>query len=339
VQDIHNLKLLKYISENLFFKSLNCFSILEVNYCSPLFEKRLRQLFSTTPAQFDIFLALKNDFTIGINYDGESFNLHLFHLYLTLYELEAVLQWFNWLLFRRDVDKLPYSFKKAKALVSFFDNVGLHGYNFWHKSQFGLVNTNTGVTLLKLKKKWRFWRAFKKYLLFDKDHVFVKFKWLHNHKRLLNYQHFESYAIAAQFKLRRVYQKKISKARLLSYLVAIEYRVDLLSTRLFKVKSTRWIWIFLHLGYLSINLKRTKKNYILKKKDLLFGWFLVKNFVFFRKLRIRAHAPTPYIFLEFEPLINSYICLSLPIKYLTRSITKDRLFENKFIKYSYLKTY
>jgi hypothetical protein len=92
VQDIHNLKLLKYISENLFFKSLNCFSILEVNYCSPLFEKRLRQLFSTTPAQFDIFLALKNDFTIGINYDGESFNLHLFHLYLTLYELEAVLQ-------------------------------------------------------------------------------------------------------------------------------------------------------------------------------------------------------------------------------------------------------
>jgi hypothetical protein len=92
IRDVHNLKLLKYISENLFFKTLNSISILDVNYCSPPFEEKLRQLFSVSLHQFDIFLELKNDFAIAIKYEGGLFNLYLFQLYLTLYELEAVLQ-------------------------------------------------------------------------------------------------------------------------------------------------------------------------------------------------------------------------------------------------------
>lgn len=215
------------------------------------------------------------------------------------------------------------------------------------KSLYITTSKTNSLKKFKLKKKWRFWREFKQKLLFDKVHVLIKFKWLFNHKRLLNHQYLTDYSIHMQSKIKQIYKKKISKARLFSYLFNLGYRVDILSMRLFKIKSIKWVWFLLYFGYLTINLKKKKKNYIVQINDLIFGWFLLKNILLLRKLRTRFYKPkTLYYFLEYEPRINSFICLSLPVKskniFTWQKINifdTDRLVSKKFIKHTYLKTY
>lgn len=110
--------------------------------------------------------------------------------------------------------------------------------------------------------------------------------------------------------------------------------------RVFKIKSIKWVWLLLFFGYLSVNLNKKKKNYILKIGDMLFGLFLIKNRVFLAKLRFKFYKPRKlYSFLEYEPSINSFVCLSTPIKHSCKVANEDRLVTKKFIKYTYLNTY
>jgi len=96
--DLHNLKLLQNVSEDVFYKSFNNISIFDVPQCSPLFKKKLSKLFPTEKEKstLDIFLDIQNCFAINIEYKkediDEDFNLYLFQLYLNLYELESCMQ-------------------------------------------------------------------------------------------------------------------------------------------------------------------------------------------------------------------------------------------------------
>jgi hypothetical protein len=343
IVDMHSFKLLQNISQEFFIKSWYSITLFDSNNSSSSFYTILESFFPKESSEYTKILEIKRDFGINVdflNLPDTSFNVHLFQFYLRLHELEETLQWFNWGVFRLDIDNSPYKFYKHPTLSSFLDDVITFGYQFWHKKRFISINA-VKSNKIKLKKKWRFWREFKKCLLFDKSHVIVKFKWLFNHKRLLNHQYLSTYSISMQSKLKQLYKKKISKDRLFSYLSNLEYRVDILSMRIFRIKSIKWVWILLYFGYLTVNLKKRKKNYIVQINDHIFGWFLLKNYAFFRKLRTRFYKPRRlYSFLEYEPHINSVICLSLPIKY-TRlpSDKNDRLISKKFIKYTYLKTY
>jgi hypothetical protein len=183
--------------------------------------------------------------------------------------------------------------------------------------------------------------------MFDKAYVFIRLSWLFNHKRLLNYQYKNTYSINMQSKIKHIYKKKIGKSRLFSYLINIEFRVDILSMRIFKIKSIKLTCLLLYFGYFTVNLKKKQHNYVAQKGDFFFGWFLLKNTTFFRKFRVKLYGnKRPYTSLEHELGINSFICLSLPIKYpyymhnqVKSQYNKDRLISNKFIKYTYLKTY
>jgi len=137
-----------------------------------------------------------------------------------------------------------------------------------------------------------------------------------------------------------MYKKKTNKPRLLTFLNNLEYRLDTLSMRIFKIKSIKWVWILLYFGYLTVNFKRKKKSYILKKGDIIFGWFLFKNFGFIYRLRKRIYKSWKiFNFLEYEPFINTFVCLYLPVKNIKTAYEKDRLVSKKFVKYTYLKSY
>jgi len=96
----------------------------------------------------------------------------------------------------------------------------------------------------------------------------------------------------------------------------------------------------LFFGYLTVNFNKKNKSYLLQQSDMIFGWFLFKNFTFFYKLRENFYQTRkPYNFLEYEASLNTFVCLRLPIKYRRNLISDDRLIANKFVKYTYLKTY
>jgi len=262
--DMHKFKLLQNVSQDFFIKSWYSITLFDSNEHDSNFYNILELSFSKGDKEYTKLLEIKRDFGININFSTSSdtvFNLYLFQFYLRLHELEETLQWFNWVVFRIDIDKAPYKFYKHPTLSSFIEDVITKGYQYWYKKRF--VSTNIiKSNKIKLKKKWRFWRGFKKYLLFDKSHVLIKFKWLFNHKRLLNHQYISTYSISIQTKLKHIYKKKISKARLFDYLYNLEYRIDILSMRIFRIKSLKWVWILLYFGYLTVNLKKKKKNYI-----------------------------------------------------------------------------
>jgi hypothetical protein len=342
IKNLYNLKLLSTVSQQTFFNTRNLVTLWSSNHDNSLFIKELQGSFSNNLKEFGIFFkivaysGLKLDFLNTISSD---FNLYLLQLYLRLYDLEEILQWFNWLLFRSHVDKKIYQFYKPSFVVSFISDVRNFGYDFWHSNRFKQLHASE-PEILRLKKKWRFWREFKKFLLFDKNHVFIKFKWLYNHKRVLSHQYLESYSTIIQSRLTRIYKKKHTQPRLFSYLFNFEFRFDILSMRVFNIKSIKWVWILLFFGYLTVNLNKKNKNYIFKIGDLLFGFFLVKNSAFFFKLHLKFYRPRKlYNFLEHEPLINSFICLGTPVKYSRNAANEDRLITKKFIKYTYLNTY
>jgi len=339
---LYNFKLLQYVNNVAFFNTWTNIGTMAKPYSSDLFNTKLKALFLSNISHFDTFIQLKDDFGIHIKFIEESkddFNLYLFQFYLKLYELEECLQWFNWIIFRSDTTEGPYKFYKETILIDFLKVVRTCGYQFWHKRHFKRMHS-VSTKRFKLKKKWRFWREFKKYLLFDKSHIFVKFDWLYNNKRLLNHQFLESYSTAVTLKLKQFYKNKISKPRLITFLSNIEYRLDVLTLRIFKVKSIKWIWILLYFGYITINLKKKSRSYVLQRGDLIFGWFLLKNFLFVFRLTKRLNKPCKlYNFLEFESFLNTFICLRFPIKYIRDTSGDDRLISKKFIKYMYLKSY
>jgi hypothetical protein len=250
------------------------------------------------------------------------------------------LQWCNWVFFRLHIDSSPYKFNCPYSLISFLETIQSFGYQFWHKKTFRTKNQKVVTKKFKLKKKWRFWREFKRYFLFDKTHMFIKFRWLHNYKRILNHQYAEAYCVDLKSKLSHIYRKKISKGRLFSYLLKFDYRIDILSTRIFNIKRIKWTWTLLYFGYLTINFKPVNRYYILKVNDIIFGFFLLANFNFFNKISFRRRNPRQlYCFLERELKINTFICLTPPLRYSSIISNKDRLISKKFIKYTYLSTY
>jgi hypothetical protein len=101
-------------------------------------------------------------------------------------------------------------------LIFFFENIYKYGYEVWHKKQF--YRHRDDASKLKISKRFRFWRDFKRYLLFDKSYILVKFKWLHNHQRVLNQQYNSVYFVNLSSKLKQIYKKKITHSRLLSFL-------------------------------------------------------------------------------------------------------------------------
>lgn len=347
IHNLYNFKLLQHVSQDSFFHNWHSITLFDSAVRNSQFDLELARLLSDNPNQLNFFLSIKSYCGIQFAFstlNSADFNTYLFLLYLRLYELEDILQWFNYGAFRANTGTPQYKFYKNQTLTSFFSEVALFGYQFWHNKWFRLINSHNKDTFslmrFKLKKIWRFWREFKKCLLFDKVHLFIKFKWLYNHKRLLSHQYLAAYSINMQSKLKHIYKKNISQARLFTYLFNLEYRVDVLSMRLFKIKSITWIWVLLSFGYLTVNLKRKHKSYVLQTGDLIFGWFLLKNSSFFYKLRARFYTPRKlYSFLEYELKIYSFICLSLPVKYVRQPFGNDRLVSNKFIKYSHLKTY
>jgi len=261
IQKLHNLNLLKSVSNSQFFNIWNLISIFSKDKDLNLFNIKLREYFLSNTNHFDDIIRIKNDFGIDVQFVEKpinEFNLYLFLFYLKLYELEERLQWFNWILFRSEISTSPYIFYKAPILINFLKTLRTCGYQVWHKYQFKELHS-VRIRKFKLKKKWRFWREFKKCLLFDKFHIFVKFKWLHNHKRLFNHQFLESYSVVIASKLKQFYKKKINRPRLFTFLTSIEYRLDILSMRMFKIRSFKWICILLYFGYITVNLKKKKE--------------------------------------------------------------------------------
>ena len=288
----------------------------------------------------NLFLKISSFFQIDLNIFNKNLNVYLFILYLKLYELEEQLQLLNWLFFRINLDVSPYKFYRGANLVSFLETVKQSGYDFWHKQTFSIMSTKVVTKKFKLKKKWRFWREFKRYFLYDKTHILIKFKWLHNYKKILNHQYLESYNVGLQSKICRIYKKKISKSRLFSYLLNFDYRIDILSMRIFKIKRLKLTWALLYFGYLTVNFKPVTRYYILKVNDIIFGFFLLINFNFIYKIRFkRRNSRQLYSFLERESKINTFICLTPPIRYSTIISNKERLISKKFIRYTYLTTY
>jgi hypothetical protein len=257
--------------------------------------------------------------------------------------LELRLQWFNIALFgsfNRNTSawSKTRNFHIGKQLIFFFENIQKYGYEAWHKKQFYRYIENTSK--LKVSKRFRFWRDFKRYLLFDKSYILVKFKWLHNHQRVLNQQYNSVYFINLRFKLKKIYKKKISQSRLLSFLWYLEYRLDILSLHFFRICSLRWVWVLVFFGYITVNLKLHNKFFILQLGDILFGWFLLKNSKFLSKLRRRVrHRRYFYNFLEYEPSINSISCLTPPLKSFIDLNSRSRLVLKKYIKYTFLSIY
>ena len=261
IDDMHNLKLLENVSQELFIKSWYSITLFDSNNSNSSFYNILETYFSKESDEYTKLLEIKRNFGVNVDFlilSDSFFNTYLFQFYLRLHELEETLQWFNWVVFRLDIDKSPYAFYKHRTLSSFLDDVITYGYQFWHKKRF-ISNTVVKSNKIKLKKKWRFWRGFKKCLLFDKSHVIIKFKWLFNHKRLLNHQYLSTYSISMQSKLKQLYKKSTSKARFFKYLFNLEYRLDILTMRIFRIKSLKWVWILLYFGYLTVNLKKKKK--------------------------------------------------------------------------------
>ncbi len=342
IKNFKNLKLLRTITQQTFFNTRNLITFWSCNTDNSLFIKELERCFSQNLKQLDVFFKIANYSGLKLDFlktKSVDFNVYLFQLYLRLNDLEEILQWFNWVLFRSHVDKKVYRFYKPKFLISFALYVGKFGYDFWHKNRFKQLHA-APLKKFRLKKKWRFWREFKKFLLFDKNHVLIKFKWLYNHKRVLNHQYLASYSTTIKSKLTYIYKNKKQQPRLFTYLFNFEFRVDVLSMRIFKLKSIKWVWLLLFFGYLTVNSNKKNKSYILKIGDILFGFFLVKNRTFLTKLRLKFYKPRKlYSFLEYESCLNSFICLSTPIKYSRNVANEDRLVTKKFIKYTYLNTY
>jgi hypothetical protein len=130
-------------------------------------------------------------------------------------------------------------------------------------------------------------------------------------------------------------------------LISIEFRIDILSMRIFRIKSIKLALLLIRFGYITINLIIKNQNYVAKKGDFFFGWFILKNVNFFRKFRVKLYGNhKAYTNLEFDLAIHSFICLSFPVKYpdylhspINIQYDKNRLVSSRFIKYTYLKTY
>jgi len=263
--------------------------------------------------------------------------LSIFILSIKFYQLEAKLQYLNWLLFSNNFDnkKLPFFFKKHIAVKTFFNVITDLGYDNWRKKHFNLNRIT-----FKLQKKWKFWREFKKRLLFNRLHILVKFKWLHSIKKLLKKQFLFFYAVDIDSKIKTQYAKNLTNARFLLLLAFLESRVDILIKRFFFIKTFVWVWLLLYFSYITINLKKVNKHYVLKQHDLIFGWLLIKNSHIYKHMRIVPYTKASrFNFIEYDGNINSFIFLSHPVKYSRFSYNIFGFSSEKFFKYTYLNTY
>lgn len=352
IQGFFNLNALKYINQDSYITIYDNITLYNTDSNKSLdntFDSKVEKLFSLTSTRFKDYLDLKEKFGIVINFsknDSNIFHTYLFIICLRLYHIEKRLQWLNTRLFK-PANSDPYIFKIPYSITSFFKKVHIYGYDRLREWKFKVNSKHGDANKFKFKKKWRFWREFKRSLLYDKSHLLIRFKWLHNHKRILNQQYLSTYSINIQSKLKKVYNKKVSKAKFFSFLFNLEYRLDILSMRVFQIRSTKWVWLLLYFGYLTVNLNKKNRFYILKQGDILFGWLLLKNYKFFRKLRAYFRKPhLVYSYLEYEPSIKTFICLSSPFKYSSIFNDRNRLTTNlnrlitkKYIKYTFLRTY
>lgn len=343
----YKLKFLQAVTAEDFYKAMNSFQLLTplININSSLnlsFDNHIKQLFSKS--DFKLFIILKNKFKFNFKPVLNSkvdLNLYLFIFYLKIFSLEKVLQHINWYLFRFDIESQPYKFNIPYIFINFMQDVLGFGYKAWHLKTFPVVISNSiSAKFKKLRKKWRFWREFRRSLMFDKSHVLIKFKWLHNHKRILRSQYLDIYSIRIQQKLRSLYHKQASKSRLFSFLFSLEYRIDILSLHLFNIRTIRLINLFLYFGYLTVNYKLVNKFYVLQTGDIIFGWFLYKNYNFLRSCRKHFYKrKNLYHYLEYEPELFTFICLGIPLRNAWNFYNKDRIISKKFVKYMYLRTY
>ena len=346
LKGLYKFELLKYVTYSKILDIEGRIKLFKPQYLvskNEYFDKNLKRIIKDS--EFDSYLKLKKVVGLSVDFEkgkGYDFNLLLFVLIGRLCLLEPWLQWLNRVLFTNYHKGISWNrrtnFHIGKQLIFFFENIYKYGYEVWHKKQFYRHRDN--VSKFKISKRFRFWRDFKRYLLFDKSYILVKFKWLHNHQRVLNQQYNSVYFVNLSSKLKQIYKKKITNSRLLSFLWYLEYRLDILSLHFFKLCSLKWVWILVFFGYITVNLKLHNKFFILQLGDILFGWFLLKNSRFLSKLRRRVrHRRHFYNFLEYEPAINSISCLTPPLKSFIDLNSRSRLVLKKYIKYTFLSIY
>lgn len=95
IKRLSNLKLLRTVSSQTFFNMRSLITPWSLNPDNSLFINQLKVCFSKNLKALDVFSKITSCFGLKLHFFDailSKFNLYLFQLYLTLYELEALLQ-------------------------------------------------------------------------------------------------------------------------------------------------------------------------------------------------------------------------------------------------------
>ena len=123
------------------------------------------------------------------------------------------------------------------------------------------------IKKIKLKKKWRFWRAFK-YFFLKKSIIFKfnKVKLFFNHNRILLHFITTYYGDKAQSLL----QKKIlNNSKFVLFLSLIELKLNIILVRMhfaYKIIESNFL---IRYGFIVVNGVSKRKNYIVKINDIV----------------------------------------------------------------------
>lgn len=270
IDKLNNVEIMRYchVSDyNLYYSYINFF---DSGFITDQFQALLSKKFSDDLSIFEQVLNLQKLLGLTIKFipteNIDIFNQYLFLICVKGYTLEKMLRYYNWVVFCNKSKKDNYTFNIGEPILKFSEAVTKQGYASWHNEHFNLQARNTRVrnarvkqtvatkyfVKTKLMKKWSNWREFKRSLLFDKKHVIIKFKWLYNHKRILSKQFLFSYAITIRSTLKKLYNKRINSTKFFTLLSNVEYRVDILSKRIFYIKTLKWVWfLFFSVIWLS----------------------------------------------------------------------------------------
>lgn len=123
----------------------------------------------------------------------------------------------------------------------------------------------------KLKKKWRFWRAFKRvFLRKKKKSMFHKLSWVFNNKRVMWHQIYTLYGKCIKhLAYKKTQTKFLFGAKFFQILSFFELRLDILLSRMLLTKSYLKSQILLKNKQVLVNGKVKMRAYITSPGDII----------------------------------------------------------------------
>jgi ribosomal protein S4 len=138
----------------------------------------------------------------------------------------------------------------------------------------------------KVKKKWITWRLYKRFFLWKKKiDFFTKFKLFFTYSKVINKYLIKAYGFKKSKQLKSDCKKylKITNNKIYNFLYKLEFRLDLILTRIYFVRNIKQCQQLISNNRLIINNKILKnKKYILYLNDVIY--FNIHNFIDKKKI-------------------------------------------------------